>query len=259
MSPIRCMAVISLVLFLGACRTGTLVTYPSTIEDFNLSSSLSFPEKAAGPVPAMIIVHGSSGPSARGEQWGALFRAAGIATLEIDYFGPRGVDQNSSFQPQPVLDVIDAFKYLQTDSRIDSNRIGAIGFSRGAGMVITAGNWEPQRMGGKTLAAVVALYPMCGSDNIVEGEKSPPVLVMIGTEDSYSTPLACQNLQATGQARGRTVELKVYEGAYHAWDGNWSGTWYHRAIKRNVEIRSSSAIRKASEADVMDFIGRYLL
>jgi len=258
MTLFRSIAIASLVLFLGACRTGTLVTYPSSIEDFKLSSSLTFPEKVSEPVPAMIIVHGSSGPSARGEQWGALFRAVGIATLEIDYFGPRGVDQHSSFQPQPVLDVIDAFKYLQTDARIDSNRVGAIGFSRGAGMVITAGNWEPQRMGGKTLAAVVALYPMCGSDNIVEGDKAPPVLVMIGTKDSYSTPLACKNLQAAGQAKGRTVELKVYDGAYHAWDGDWSGNWYHNAIKRTVEIRANPQIRKASEADVMDFIGRNL-
>lgn len=252
-------------LTLTACQTTTKVTnlsagqtgplsYPSIMEDFDIKGILILPEKVSGKVPAMIIAHGSGGRDVRGSKWGNWFRTAGIATMEIDYFGPRGIDKNSVHQPTPSTDINDAFMLLATHPNIDPDRIGAIGFSRGAGMVVIAGNWEASRMGGHEFAAVVALYPPCRWNSIAGGGSKTPVMVLIGTKDSYTSPAACERLKDNGIKNGREVKVIVYEGAYHAWDGYYTGTWYHRALKRYAEFKTDYEVTKKSRKDVLDFL-----
>lgn len=61
---------------------------------------------------------------------GAFLRGQGIATMAIDYFGPRGVIKNSSELSAPAIDIVDALKVIASDPRIDAKRIGVMGYSR---------------------------------------------------------------------------------------------------------------------------------
>ncbi len=109
-------------------------------------------------------------------------------------------------------------------------------------------------MGGHEFAAVVALYPPCRWNSIVDGGSKTPVMVLIGTKDSYTSPAACERLKDNGIKNGRQVKLRVYENAYHGWDGDLTGTFYHRAVGINAEFRSDHEITKKSRKDVFAFL-----
>ena len=233
--------------------TGT-VEYPNIMGDIELEGELELPEKMTGKVPAMIIAHGSAGIDDRENDWADFFRANGIASFVIDYFGPRGIDKYSSRQPSPTTDVTEALKILSTHPKIDPDRIGVIGFSRGAHLAVKSAELDASWGGGHVLAAHVGLYPTCQRISVTEGGSEAPVLVLVGTEDSYTKPEYCDRFAKNAKDAGRDVKVIVYEGAYHAWDGSYSGSWYHQAAKQQVEFREDSKITDQSRKDVLEFL-----
>src|SRR5207244_9482782 len=56
-----------------------------------ISAELTFPEKIAGPVPAVILVHGGSGVPRYNELWAREARGIGLATLMLDSFDGRAI------------------------------------------------------------------------------------------------------------------------------------------------------------------------
>lgn len=243
---------------LSSGKTGRLV-YPMQYEEFDGRGTLSVPEGSTGKVPAMIIVHGSGGLGYRERSWESFLRRHGFATMVIDYFGPRGVTKNSRFQPVPALDVMAALKILATHPQIDPQRIGAIGFSRGGNMVIKTANMDATWVG-HTLAAHVALYAPCVTIALTSsGRSGAPILILIGSKDSYSDVRTCvAEVDMAKKQDNRDVNLKIYEGAYHGWDGDYSGIWYHPALKKSFEFREDAEVTKQSRQDVLEFLNMVL-
>jgi len=230
------------------------VEYPNIMGDVTLEGELELPEKISGKVPAMIIAHGSAGIDDRENDWAKFFRANGIASFVIDYFGPRGIDKHSSRQPTPTTDVTEALKILSTHPKIDPDRIGVIGFSRGAHLAVMSASLGASMGGGHAFAAHVGLYPVCQRISVGSGGSEAPVLVLIGTKDSYTKPKYCHRFASNAKDAGRDVKVIVYEGAYHAWDGSFSGSWYHAAAKTQVEFQTDYEITKKSRKDVLEFL-----
>jgi dienelactone hydrolase len=234
------------------------LAYVAHGEDINLAGDLAIAEGRDGRLPAVIVVHGSSGLGKREAGWARFFRQHGYATFVIDYFGPRGITSKSPSQPTPVGDVLRALARLAEHPRIDPTRIAVIGFSRGAVMSIDASNDGGRSTGGIRAAVHVALYPGCRRGYIDDAPTLPPVLIVLGTEDSYTTSSECQRLVSAGARNGRTVELLIYEGATHAWDADFDGTFYHQAANRTVTIRSSQEFTELVRSDVIAFLARAL-
>ncbi|MCH7936345.1 MAG: dienelactone hydrolase family protein [Proteobacteria bacterium] len=230
------------------------VEYPNLMGDLELEGELELPDKMTGKVPAMIIAHGSAGIDDRENDWADFLRANGIASFVIDYFGPRGIDRYSSKQPMPTTDVILALKILSTHPKIDPDRIGVIGFSRGAHLAVHSANLDASWGGGHALAAHVGLYPICQRISVTEGGSEAPILVLIGTKDSYTKPEYCERFAKNAKGEGRDVKVIVYEGAYHGWDGSFSGSWYHAAARTQVEFQTDYEITKKSRKDVLEFL-----
>jgi dienelactone hydrolase len=207
----------------------------------------------------MIVVHGSGGLDDRNVRWARWFRENGIATFQIDYFGPRGVSASSSFQPTPVHDSYDALRLLATHPKIDPTRIGIIGFSRGGNIALETANATAADAGGYRFAGHVALYPSCGLVGVREGGSGAPVLVLVGTRDDLVPVFQCELMAESARARGRDVVLKVYEGAYHSWDGDFNGEWFQRSINRSYRMYSDQSITRQSEKDVLEFLNNTLM
>src|ERR1700756_4088862 len=59
-----------------------------------VSGELYMPPKASGPVPALVLKHGSSGIAgpngANQRKWASTFAGWGVAAFLVDSFGPRG-------------------------------------------------------------------------------------------------------------------------------------------------------------------------
>ncbi len=231
-----------------------LLRYPSSMEPVTLEGQLLFPREKTGRLPAVVLAHGSGGRGPGQDQWAEHLRELGYATFIIDYFGPRGVRWDSDFQPTPLTDAIDALRLLQTHPRVDAQRIAIIGFSRGAHLAYEAGNRGKLAAQEPRFAAHVALYPNCSVLGVGAAGLSAPVLMLIGELDELSPAAQCQALAERAREKGAKFTLKIYPGAYHAWDGSLSKNYYHRAIRRTYRIEANAAVTAQSRADVAAFL-----
>ncbi|MCR1826344.1 dienelactone hydrolase family protein [Pseudomonas oleovorans] len=199
-----------------------------------VSAVLSVPARAAGKVPAVVILHGSAGMDSRGVLHGADLNAQGIATLELDMWGARGLAGGAAQRPTRVHDTLPdlagALAFLAQHLDIDAGRIGAIGFSWGGVQAMLAAtapiHADLQRASGVRLGALAAFYPVCWGYNRVPGydfrELAPVrLLVLTGSEDQYDDdPQACPSLLAAlSPAARERVTVKVFAGAQHGFNG----------------------------------------
>jgi dienelactone hydrolase len=93
------------------------------------------PLKTTGKLPAVIILHGTAGVRYIGTYYATALNAAGIATLEIDQWGGRGLPGGASSRPKNLgdnlPDVAGAYRLLAARSDIDATRVGLMGSSMG--------------------------------------------------------------------------------------------------------------------------------
>ena len=172
-----------------------LINNPSTGGEVTIKAELEFPSTAKGKfekIPAMIFVHGSGGPLPRHEKWRRLFREMGFATVYANHFKPRGVgsqvgDHTKVTGAMMVADTLHLLNALAEHPRIDSNRIGIMGGSKGGGTAFYV-TWNPLRKviaKNNQFAVSIPLYPPC-----LYWEKkdftNKPMLIMIGDRDNYT-------------------------------------------------------------------------
>jgi len=237
-------------------QSGT-ISFPATQGSY-VTGDLDFPDETSTTVPAIIMVHGSGGKGFRQDQWGSFLRKNGFATFSMDYFSPRGVRAPSTRPPSPYFDIIDAQKVLRTHPRIDAERIAAIGWSNGAGMVLASVSVDESRAGGPTLQAYIALYPVCQFHSIpYRAGPSARVLVLLGTEDSFTSVENCTLMMEQGRSNGHDAEMIVYDGAYHGWDGDYRGSFRYGNFG-TVTIIPDSAVTACSRQDVIEFLAPML-
>ena len=90
-----------------------------------LSAVLQLPGEIPGPLPAVVLLHGSGGyGSGSVDSWVDTFQPLGIATLALDSFHGRGFERTTYDQAQlgllaMVYDVYRSVEVLAADPRID--------------------------------------------------------------------------------------------------------------------------------------------
>jgi dienelactone hydrolase len=148
----------------------------------------------------------------------------------VDSFGPRSHGEmcsQSGFDRELYLkrprDAYAALVYLQSQSYVQPDRIGIIGWSEGGGAVLYA--VRAQRLGRPAqvpqgdFRAAVAFYPASCNERRQQGWTSGvPLLALLGGEDVWTPAAPCKELLDSAAARGSWVETHVYPGAYHGFD-----------------------------------------
>ncbi len=218
--------------------------YPGASVPSKIPATLRMPG-GAGPFAAVVLVHGSSGIDGRGAALAEELRKAGIASLEIDMWKPRGLRGGVDSRPRIISDTLPdawgAWAFLAKQPQIDAKRIGIAGFSWGGAVAwITAFGLKPlnapTEVQSARFAAHAPFYGGCtgympegrgGKALAALGVKptGAPVLYVIGSKDDYeSSPRACAELaKAYPEAN---VQVRVFEGATHAFDGPSYGTYF---------------------------------
>src|SRR5579872_6781243 len=112
------------------------VQFPSLHEEpLAIAARLQIPDEPSAPTPAVILLHGSAGPTARESGYAANLNARGIATLEPDLWAARGLAGGAEGRPRTVAEILPdlygARQWLKAHPKIDGDRIGAMGFSFG--------------------------------------------------------------------------------------------------------------------------------
>jgi dienelactone hydrolase len=198
---------------------------PPDAETASIWGYLSLPP-GAGRVPAMVLMHGSSGLNAGSRvHYSELLNRYGIAAFYVDSFTGRGI--GSTVRDQAVLSYADntrdafvALRLLRTHPRIDPARIGVMGFSRGGTVSWFSAVREafaPFRREGLTFTLHVPYYPGCnfGSAAATTGA---PMLFLLGGADNWVRADHCLDMVHHLQRTNPRIEVKVYPGAHHAWD-----------------------------------------
>jgi len=193
-----------------------------------LAGALCLPDGAAQPLPAVVLLHGSSGLAASVLGWQEELLTLGIASFAPDCFSGRGLEStvnNQGMLPQlaMVVDACRCLEWLRRDRRLDPRRIAVIGFSRGGLAALAVGQRRLQRLTGlqgEGFAAAIAFYPALWLRLHGDLERDgAPVLVLQGDADDYVGVEQLQNYNAELQAVGAPLELCWLRGAGHLFDG----------------------------------------
>ncbi|HET7091411.1 MAG TPA: prolyl oligopeptidase family serine peptidase [Anaerolineae bacterium] len=225
---------------------------------------------AAGVYPGVVVNHGGLGSIANPERV-ALFAQAGYVAIGPHYRGNSGSEGIEDYGRQDVHDVLNAIKVLESLDYVDASRLGMWGVSHGGQMTLLAiaqgapvhaavtwhgvtdvealvefnrasgdaglGNDELMRVIGATPEEDPEAYAWRSPIRFVD-KINVPLLVIHGADDR-AVPLAqSETLVAALQARGATVDLRVYPGQGHMFRGwahtdAWTRTlaWFARYVR----------------------------
>lgn len=235
---VGCLMVLACALAAAPIAAQELVHFPSLDTGRTVLDGYLYRPQGSGPHPAVIGLHGCSGMMTTGGgvlpiefAWAYRLHSEGYAVLLVDSFGPRQHGEmcsitgfNLSIYDDRPKDAYGALAWLQAQPDIRPDRIAALGWSQGGGVVLlSVGNHSLGRPAGMTqpdFRAAVAFYPAsCG--NRLEPQDwttSIPLLVLQGEADVWTPAARCEEFITAAAARGATVSMQLYPGAYHAFD-----------------------------------------
>ena len=195
---------------------------------------LTLPKENKGPVPVVVLVHGTAGVDSRYAFHRPALLGAGIGTFEVD-FKTNVFTSGSDRPPMATFHpwAFGALMALRAHPRVDATRIAIMGFSLGGHLSVSVASrkvvtrWlAPDQPG---FAAHVGFYPACNwlQKNFDEtGSTGAPILILSGEKDSWGDGEACQRFcDGLNQAQPGVVSLTMYPDVHHGFDrrGSWTG------------------------------------
>ena len=192
--------------------------------------SAGWGKKIEGKVPAVIFVHGSGGINPkRHDQWLSEIRKQKMASFQIDCYKPRGFtkampEKMDVTTADMVVDVYMALQVLSNDPRIDKDRIGIMGASKGGAVTLFA-MWKPVRdaINVGTFGLHVGLYHVSPEFETFEFTGAP-ILSMLGEKDDYTPSEPAKDLFKKLEAIGYDAKVVIYPKAYHCFDADYDVT-----------------------------------
>ena len=173
-----------------------------------------------GPFPAIIVIHEYWGLNDWVKEQASKFADEGYAALAIDlYRGKvattpdmahelmRGVPEDRAKR-----DLHAAFEFLQSQPNVRKDRIASIGWCMGGGYSLDVALQEP------TLAADVINYGHLATDPDGLKKINAPVLGLFGGQDRGITPDDVHKFEAAMKQAGKTISVKIYDDAGHAFE-----------------------------------------
>jgi dienelactone hydrolase len=206
--------------FLTGAKDGSTAT---------LAAELRLPSAGTERVPAVVMLHGSTGATSSQDRWSRELNGLGVATLLVDSFSGRGLtstaeDQSRLGEMAMVYDAYRALELLSKHPRIDATRVGLFGNSRGGVGTLYASVTRFQRMHGPqdaAFAVYISLYPPCTRQYIDDTAVADrPIRIFHGTADVIAPIERCRAYVTRLQAAGADAQLIAYEDAHHGFDGH---------------------------------------
>ena len=194
-----------------------------------LAAELRLPKIGPGKQPAVVLLHGSSGPGGPGgiyDAWTKVLNEGGFATFAIDSFAGRGIvnlpgDVGKLSPITRMVDVYSALKVLANHPMIDSSRIAVMGFSHGSPAAFYSNLVRFRKAHGHNdvqFAAHISVYGFCTVRYRDDETLAKPVLVLHGTADDLLPIEPCREYAARLSKAGNNVRLMEYPDAHHAFD-----------------------------------------
>ena len=155
---------------------------------------------------------------------------AGYNVLFPDSYTPRGrravcqesLGQRVANREMRREDVQAAIRWVAMQENVDTRRIALLGWSDGATTVLSAMNLAEADVAVRKIQpkAAVEFYPTCSGYSKERALYKPaaPTLVLMGEDDDWSSPQACQSLAQKLEGSDISFTLKLYPDTYHDFD-----------------------------------------
>ncbi|HEV7921322.1 MAG TPA: dienelactone hydrolase family protein [Thermoanaerobaculia bacterium] len=134
-----------------------------------------------------------------------LYRGQVATTTDMAHELSRGLPEDRA-----IGDLRGAFNYLASRDDVDPRRIGVIGWCMGGGYALGLALNEPR------IAAVVMNYGRLVTDPATIAGLTAPLLGNFGANDRGIPAADVQAFDAALKKAGKSSDIKIYEGAGHA-------------------------------------------
>lgn len=182
----------------------------------------------SGPFPAIIVIHEWWGLNDWVKDQASKLSDQGYVALAVDLY--RGKVATTSDEAHEITRVVPedrakrdlnaAFDYLASQPNVKKDRIGAIGWCWGGGYSLDLALQQP------TLAADVINYGRLATDPEALKKINAPILGLFGAQDRGITPDDVHKFEQAMKQLGKTIEVKIYDDAGHAFENPNNKTGY---------------------------------
>ena len=197
----------------------------------------------AGPHPAIILLHGASPKKGLGdrafEKMCTDLAAQGYYTEFIEYYSQTdavGVGRpKEMMQDFPIwlAEIKSGLDNLDKNPAVDPHRVAMMGFSLGAYLSLSTGAMDPTQV-----AAIVEYYGGLPPRLRPMAKTMPPTLILHGDKDSIVPVREAHELDQLLTESSRPHEMKIYEGANHAFNFEGLPFWYRADYGQDAWDRS---------------------
>lgn len=237
-------AAIDLVSITNAAGVKTeTVSYKSGTE--MVSGYLATPE-GAGKHPAIIVIHEWWGLNDWVREQAQKYAGQGYVALAVDLY--RGQVASTPDEAhilsrglpddRGLHDLQAAFTYLSSRPDVNARKIGAIGWCMGGGWSIKLAEDQPK------LAAFVVNYGSLPTDLAIIAKIQAPMLGNFGAEDKGIPPNSVHAFESAMKSAGKSADIKVYEGAGHAFQNPNNKAGYRSEAAADADKRIQAFFQK---------------
>ena len=173
-----------------------------------------------GPFPGIIVIHEWFGLNDWVKEQASKLADQGYVTLAIDLY--RGHVATTSDEAHELMrgvpqdraqrDLDASFHYLQSQSNVKKNRVGAIGWCMGGGYALDVALEEPE------LAADVVNYGHLATDPAALKKINAPILGLFGAQDRGIPPEDVKKFERQMKELGKKVDITIYPDAGHQFE-----------------------------------------
>ncbi len=224
--------------------------------------------------PALILFHTCGGISEHIQYWAQEALKEGYVVLTPN--GMRGLRSDCGSPSQIpnarfLKDTLDGATHLAKLPYVDAQRIGVVGFSKGA-FVAT---WLSSPSVAQAIdpsaprpAAYVGLYDFCGLPPtkgrpqgaiLLQPDTDRPLLMLMGGEDTETPPDSCLTMLPELQQKKAPVQWHLYPNATHCWDCKEKDGFSKIAFNgQRVTYRFDAAVTQDSRDRAFGFLAKAL-
>ncbi len=217
---------------------------------------LAYDDAVKDKRPGILVVHEWWGHNDYARKRARMLAEMGYVALAVDMYGdgkqanhPEDAKKFSAalFADHAILRARfqAAEKLLRRHKAVDGERLGAIGYCLGGGVVL-----EMARAG-ENLAGVASFHGGLGTPSPAQkGKVKARVLVLNGADDSFVTPEQIGNFKKEMETAGVKYRFIDYPGAKHSFTNPDADTY---AKQFNMPIGYNAAADKQSWAEMSKF------
>jgi carboxymethylenebutenolidase len=241
LAGLLCVAV-TLLLHADPAKTET-VSYKSGDETVN--GFLALPD-GGGKHPAIVVIHEWWGLNDQVKEDAQKLAAQGCVALAVDlYRGKVATTPDEAHElmrgvpdDRGIRDLEAAFAYLATRPDVKPGKIGSVGWCMGGGWSIKLAMSEPK------LAACAVNYGSLPTEAASIAKIKAPVLGNFGADDRGITPDSVHAFDAAMKAAGKPVDVKIYDGAGHAFENPNNKDGYRPQAAADAWARMDAFFKK---------------